>query len=206
VLGVRERDFPPGLRARILRLKDKTDCVGVEEGARQLGAVEMSDISTGKVDIDDVIDSIAPKFGATFTALLSVMEVQERKQLAKEAKPANQARSMVASSGSTIIPKRPSPSPTSIGPPPAKRSKSAYDPPSPSHQPRTPDQPTNPSNPNLTSSTICSTDESHTQKLLYQLIMNTLGTLRSEFRTIAWQRSGYKVELTQTYLSSLPYN
>ena len=46
----------------------------------------MSDLNNGVIDIDDVTDILAPKFIATFSSLLSVMEIQGSKERAKLAK------------------------------------------------------------------------------------------------------------------------
>ena len=43
-----------------------------------------------------------------------------------------------------------------------------------------------------------SKDEENTKKLLFQLLLNTLSILESQFRMPDWQQSGYKVEICQT--------
>ena len=57
---------------------------------RQLGAVDMDDLRNGDIDIDDVSESLAPKFASTFKSLFNVMTVQETKLQMKEAKQASQ--------------------------------------------------------------------------------------------------------------------
>ena len=160
--------------------------------------VEMSDLNSGVIDIDDVSNTIAPKFTAMFTSLLSVMEIQEIKERAKEAKRANQASFLPESSGTTIIGlKRPADaSATAI---PSKRPKARSSTPSPRPEPRTPDQPSHPSNPDFTGGSTESKDEENTKKLLFDVLRNTMSMLEADFRRITWQRSGYRVELSQTF-------
>ncbi len=159
------------------------------------------DLNNGNIDIDDVTNHLAPKFGATFTALLATLEIQEMKQRAKLAKQESRASSFPASSGTNL--KRSAESQdVSV---PSKRARAESDRPSPSAEPRTPDQPTHPSDPNWTGSSSASKDEENTRALLKQLVMNTLSTLESDFRRIVWQQSGHRVELAQTYSTSLMY-
>jgi hypothetical protein len=160
----------------------------------------MNDLNCGVIDIDDVSNRLAPKFMATFSSLLSVMEIQEMKDRAKRSKEESQPSSIPVSSSSTIAAqKRPPQSPISTVP--AKRTRSRSDTPSPPPEPKTPDQPTRPQNSDFTGSSTASKDEEHTKKLLFQLLLNTLGMLEGDFRRITWQRSGYRVELSQTLLS-----
>ena len=100
--------------------------------------------------------------------------------------------------GSTVTTrKRRSGSPVSSLP--SKRIKSTVDDSSPSRsEPTTPDQPTHPSNPDFTGSSTASKDEENTKKLLFDLLRDTMSVLEEDFRNLAWQRSGYWVELSQT--------
>ena len=81
---------------------------------------------------------------------------------------------------------------------PLKRLKIESDSFSQFSEPRTPDKSTHSSNSDFTGTSVDSKDEEHIKKLLYQLLMNTLGSLEAEFQRITWQRSGYRVELSQT--------
>jgi hypothetical protein len=171
----------------------------VAEGSRQLAAVDMNDLNSGVIDIDHVRKRLAPDFLGTFSSVLAVMSIQEIKERAKFAKQASQPDSQVTSSQlTTTSRKRPPPSPTSSS---SKRIKSTADTPSPRSEPKTPDQPTHPSDPNFTGASIESKDEENTKKLLCMLLMNIMSVLEAEFRRITWQRSGYRVELNQTYFS-----
>jgi len=159
----------------------------------------MRDLNSGVIDIDDVSNTIAPKFTAMFTSLLSVMEIQELKERAKEAKRASQASSLPASSDTTIIRlKRPADSSATVIP--SKRPKAGSSTPSPHPEPRTPDRPTHPSNPDFTGDSTESKDEENTKKLLFDVLRNTMSMLEADFRRITWQRSGYRVELSQTFI------
>src|SRR5271169_6333659 len=157
----------------------------------------MPDLNDGTVEIDHVF-KVAPRFAATVSSILSVMSIQEIKERAKLAKHASQPDSQLTSSQLiTTSRKRPPPSPTSSFP---KRIKSTADTPSPRSEPKTPDQPTHPSDPNFTGASIESKEEENTKKLLIDLLRNTMSVLEAEFRRITWQRSGYRVELNQTYV------
>src|SRR5579862_2058315 len=120
---------------------------GVEEGVRQLGIVNMKDISTQKVSIHEVAVNLASQFTITFTTLLKIMKVQEEKAEAKREKltklqsQASQVSSMPMLLGSTL--KHLSPNSTSTIPPPMKCQKLGYesDTSSPPWSPLTPDQP-----------------------------------------------------------------
>src|SRR5271167_3339498 len=70
-------------------------------------------------------------------------------------------------------------------------------------EPTTPDQPTHPVDPDFTSLSIESKDEENTRKLLSELLSNTISVLEEGFQTITWQRSGYPVELAETYATSV---
>jgi hypothetical protein len=157
----------------------------------------MSDLNDGTVEIDDVF-KVAPRFTATFSSILSVMSIQEIKERAKLSKQTSQPDLQLTSSQlKTTSRKRPPPSPTSSS---SKRIKSMADTPSPRSEPKTPDQPTHPSDPNFTGALIESKDEENTKKLLFDILRNTMSVLEAEFRRITWQRSGYRVELNQTYV------
>jgi hypothetical protein len=197
-LKVRESEWSPELQASTFtHSMTKLIYIGVREGARQLAAVEMNDLNSGLVDIDDVSNHLAPKFTATFSSILSVMEIQEIKERAKRAKQASQPESEPPASGSTITSrKRPPQSPLSSAP---KRAKPAADEPSPPSEPKTPDQPIYPSNPDFTGASIESKDEENTKKLLFDMLRNTMSVLEADFRRITWQRSGHRVELSQTF-------
>ena len=159
-------------------------------------------LNNGSIDIDDVTNHLAPKFGATFTALLATLEIQEMKQRAKVAKQKSQASLVPASTDTTITNLKRSADSQDVTVP-SKRARAESDCPSPVTEPRTPDQPTHPSDPNWTGTSIASKDEENTRTLLKQLVMNTLSTLESDFRRIVWQQSGHRVELAQTYSTSL---
>ena len=60
--------------------------LGVSEGAKQLGAVDMNDLCSGDIDIDEVRKEFAPDFVQTFKSLVTIMENQETKLRIKEAK------------------------------------------------------------------------------------------------------------------------
>ena len=100
---------------------------GVEEGVRQLGIVNMKDISTQKVSIHEVAINLASQFTITFTTLLKIMKVQKekveakREKLAKLQSQASQASSMLMSLESTL--KHSLPNSTSTIPPPMKCQK-----------------------------------------------------------------------------------
>jgi hypothetical protein len=184
---------------------------GVEECARQLGAVNMKDINTQKITIFDVV-TLAPLWLLTFTKLLNVMEVQEEKARAKREELARlqsqqviQASSMPMSSGSSL--KRPPPSPTSTNPPRMKRQKSGRDsdPPSPSPS-QTPNQPivaddaddaddaSQTGSPDSNDSTV-ERDERHTKDLLTIFLTTTMAPLSSYLCEIDWTQSGHPVKL-----------
>ena len=95
--------------------------------------------------------------------------------------------------------KRPPQSPILAGP--VKRARSTTESQSLPPEPKTPDQPTHPTDPNFTGASVESQDEENTKMLLRQFLLNTLSVLEAEFRNITWQRSGYIVELNQTFLS-----
>jgi hypothetical protein len=173
--------------------------VGVEEGARQLAAVDMKELNNGLIDIDDVSNRLAPKFSATFSSLLTLMEIQEIKERARISKEASQTNSIPSSSDATAtLTKRPAEyDPVST----AKRIRRSSNAPSLPPEPTTPDRPTHPSNPDFTGTSTLSTasqDEENTRTLLKNILLNTLSILEADFRRILWQRSGYRVELCQT--------
>lgn len=169
---------------------------GIADGAKQLGSVDVIDLNSGVIDMDIVRKKLAPDFVVFFTSLLDVISVQEKKQRAKQA---SEQHSIPALSGSTITAarKRPPQSPVTSNPP--KRTKEANDS-SPCSEPKTPDQPAHPSNPDWTGGTATSKDEENTKMLLKHLLVNTMSSLEADFRRIAWQRSGYRVELVQTFV------
>ena len=93
VMGVREADWSPELRERtFLFLTSSLTSTGVSEGARQLAAVDADKLKFGLLGMDD-IRRIAPDFQATFSSLLSVMEIQEMKEHAREEKRLKQEQS-----------------------------------------------------------------------------------------------------------------
>lgn len=156
----------------------------------------MNELNIGALDIDQV-KKLAPEFTTTFTSLLGVMEIREMKQRAKENKSAGQISSILPSSDTTLTNlKRSAGSQASVLPP--KRTKSTNGSPSPRPEPRTPDQPTHPSNPDLTGGSTESKDEENTKKLLIDILRNSMSVLEAGFRKIPWQRSGCRVELSQT--------
>lgn len=155
----------------------------------------MDDLASGDIDIDDVADSLAPKFVPTFKSLFSLMVAQETKLQIKQARQASQLSSQAESSGSTVIspdqdPHKP------VVPTSSKRTKPSTDTLS---EPTTPNQPTHPSDPKWSGSTTASKDEESTKKLLSNFLSDTMIILGADFRRIHWQQSGLKVELLQTY-------
>ncbi len=153
----------------------------------------MGDLYSGVIDIDDVSNILAPKFTTTFTSLLNVMVIQEMKDTDRQMRIAAQQEQIHVSSS-----KRPAAE--SLDENASKRSRGTRRPSSPTPEPKTPDQPTVPQNPNWTGSSIESKDEENTKKLLFDVVRNTMGVLESGFRRITWQRSGYRVELFQTFV------
>lgn len=65
---------------------------GVDDGVRQLSAIEMDDLNSG-VFPKDRIKRVAPQFEGTFKALLRVMSLQDRKEREKTAKETSQTAS-----------------------------------------------------------------------------------------------------------------
>jgi hypothetical protein len=167
--------------------------LGVAEGAKQLGAVDMNDLCSGDIDIDDVRKEFAPYFVQTFKSLLTVMENQETKLRMKEEKERSQLYSQSVSSSTT----------TDAVPPgvASSRTKSSADILS---EPRTPDQPTHPSNPKWSGSSTASQDEEATKMLLSLFLSETMTILEADFRRVHWQKSGLRVELAQTLPLYLP--
>jgi hypothetical protein len=157
----------------------------------------MDGLNSGIIDIDDVANTMAPKFAPTFTSLLDVMSRQEIKQRIKQI---SQSSLVPSSSAATVVSrKRPPQSPISNAP--VKRTKQTDGSPSPPSEPKTPDQPTQSADPNWTGSTTESKDEENTKMLLKQFLLNTMSVLEGDFRRINWQRSGHKVELVHTFIS-----
>jgi hypothetical protein len=140
----------------------------VDEGVRQLSAIEMDDLNSG-VFRKNNIKRVAPEFQGTYKALLRVMSRQDKKERENMAKQTNQ-----------VVP-------------------------STSSEPTTPDQPTHPVDPDFTSLSIESKDEENTRKLLSELLSNTISVLEEGFQTITWQRSGFPVELAETYATAILY-
>jgi hypothetical protein len=182
----------------------------VNDGARQLAAIDMDDLNNGMLEMDDVRDQ-APDFTAMFTSLLNVMAIQETKERAKFAKQqASQARSaqIMSSTSSTTATKRAADSQDSTSS--ANKRLKTDDAPSPPFDARTPpNQLTIAENPHLTNTTDKSgrsieyKDEESTRKLLCNTIMSTTSLLRRDFRVINWQRGGARVELFQTFYLNL---
>jgi hypothetical protein len=199
VLGVKESAWSPELRARMPILSTvKLIRVGVEEDARQLAAVDMTQLNNGIIDIDDIRKRLAPDFLGTFSSLLTLTEIQEIKERAKLSKEASHSSSITSSTVTVTLKRAAENDPvTSV-----KRMRASSNVLSPTPEPRTPDRPTHPSNPDYTGASTLSTvsqDEENTKKLMYNLMFNTITMLEKDFRRITWQRSGYNVELCQTY-------
>lgn len=166
--------------------------IGVAEGVRQVAAVDMTELNSGKIEISDV-RRLAPDFQVTFKSLLRVMEIQETKEHKKQA--TQPKSSMPVSSQPTIAgQKRPPQSPVSG---PAKRTR--QDSSSPPSEPKTPDQPTYPADPDYTGLSIESKDEETTKKLLFNLLGDSMSVLEEGFTRITWQRSGHRVYIGQTF-------
>jgi hypothetical protein len=154
----------------------------VDEGAKQLGAVDASGLSSGDIEIEHVRKKLAPDFVPTFKSLSSVMVAQETKLQIKEARQACQISQPVSSQLQTD---------TTL-PPTAPSAELPV-------EPSTPDQPSHPVDPKWSGSSTASQDEEATKKLLFNLLSDTMTMLESDFRKIIWQRSGLNVELAQTY-------
>ena len=155
------------------------DVLGVADGARQLASVDINDLNNDIITIDDVRKRLAPDFHGTFSALLTLVEIQEMKQRAKLAKQESQNSSVPTSSAATVTLKRAADNQPSVS---TKRTKHSSTVPS---EPTTPDRPTHPSNPDFTGASTLSTtskDEENTKELLSQLVLNTFGVLESDFR------------------------
>ena len=204
VLRVTESEWSSEIRARDSLIPSPLIVAGVAEGARQMAAVDMNDLNSGAVDIDEV-KSLAPEFTTTFISLLGVMEIREMKQRAKEIKQAGQMSSIPSSSGTIVTNlKRSTDSQAPVLHPKRVRATNDDTPP-PRPEPRTPDQPTHPSNPDLTGGSTESKDEENTKKLLIDIVRNSMSVLEAGFRKILWQRSGCRVELSQSYsVSAVP--
>lgn len=197
VLGVRESDWPPELRERIIHYSNThVHMLGVSAVADQLASVDMTDLNDGIIEIDDVRKRLAPDFVGTFSSLSSIMEIQETKERAKQAKQARRTISL-ADTSETTLKRAAEPSVATF---PAKRARPTSNTPSPPSEPKTPDNPTHPSDPNWTGASIESKDEENTKMLLKLFLMNTMTALEADFRRVLWQRSGYRVELCQTYV------
>jgi hypothetical protein len=141
---------------------------GVDDGVRQLSAIEMDDLNCG-VFPKDRIKRVAPQFEGTFKALLRVMSLQDKKEREKATKETMQAA-------------RTHSQPSSSQP----------------SEPTTPDRPTHPVDPDFTSLSVESKDEENTRQLLLEFLSNTMSVLEEGFQNIAWQRSGYHVEIAET--------
>ena len=163
------------------------------EGAKQLGAVDVSGLSSGDIEIEHVRKKLAPDFVPTFKSLSSVMVAQETKLQIKEARQSISTRILHQSLVHSI-----NPIPLSLQQRP--RLRSFY-----SSQ-RTPDQPSHPADPKWSGSSTASQDEEATKKLLFNLLSDTMTMLESDFRKITWQKSGLKVEIAQTYLLLIHHN
>jgi hypothetical protein len=178
----------------------------------------MMDLQTISVNIDSLQTS-APVFDPFYSKLLSLMEIQEDKQLAKEALLArrqskekaasvNSQSQQTTSTSSTSMSmstrsKRPPPDPVSTDGP-SKRTRSDDDQRRASVElPTTPDQPTIPTDPKLSGLSIESQDEEATKKMIYEFLSCTLRVLQLPFRKISWHRSSAKlVQLTMSYVFS----
>jgi hypothetical protein len=162
----------------------------VDEGVRQLAAVNMDDVNKGLIEIDDVGDILAPKFATMFASLLNVMAVSETKQLAKKKKLDKQALKIQSASA-----KRPADS--EIFPESSKRIRVKKS--------MTPlDQSTLPQDPHYTGGTDKSgksieyKDEESSKQLVFDLLRNSMSALGGDFRRIGWQKDGHRVELVET--------
>ena len=82
--------------------------LGIADGAKQLASIDISDLKSGTIEINDACNQFAPDFGPLFDSLVDVITAQERKQRAKQA--ASQQSSTPMSSGSTITIGKRSPS------------------------------------------------------------------------------------------------
>jgi len=152
---------------------------------KQLSSVELKDLETATVDIDEVAINLAPQFSTTFSTLLDVRAIEEKKKQAKAEKEARQALSQLSITSSTTQVLK--------GINECVATKSA---------PETPDRPTLASNPNFTRSTVesgtslQSKDEESTKVLANTFIRESMALLGAPFREIRWQQSGHKVQLT----------
>jgi hypothetical protein len=183
------------------------DRIGVAMGVEQLSSVEVRDLETRKINMDDLTIDYAPQFASTFSTLVEVRSIEEKKKRAKDEKKAREALSQTSSTilQSSQRTKHPPPSPISTQP--SKRSRTTeQETTTRVPSPKTPDRPTVPSDPDLTHGTvesgvsIQSKDEESTKVLANTLIRDTMNLLGSAFRAIRWQTSGNKVQLTRTYI------
>lgn len=179
--------------------------IGFELGVTQLSAVEIDDLDSRAVDIDEVSISLAPLFSHTFTTLMDVRAVEERKKRAKAEREARQSQSQsqtTATPSTSQATKRPPQSPISSQP--LKRTRGVDTPAVESYTPTTPDRPTFASNPNLTGGTVesgaslQSKDEENTKSLANTFIRDCMTVLGPAFREIRWQQSGQAVVLAHS--------
>jgi len=141
---------------------------GVDNGVRQLTAIEMDDLNSG-VFRKRHIKGVAPQFEGTFKALLHVMSLQDKKEREKATKETMQ----VARTHSQPSSSQPS-------------------------EPTTPDRPTYPIDPDFTSLSVESKDEENMRQLLLEFLSNAMSVLEEGFQNIAWQQSGHHVEIAET--------
>ena len=107
VLQVDESQWSDDMRRRIISCPDEANSLGVAEGVRQIGAVDMDALYRGVIDIDYVEEYLAPKFAFMFTSLLSVMRAQETKELERQKKEAKASQTSTTTGGSPKTPDQP---------------------------------------------------------------------------------------------------
>jgi hypothetical protein len=155
---------------------------------KQLSSVDLKDLETATVDIDEVAINLAPQFSSTFSTLLDVRAIEEKKKQAKAEKEARQALSQLSITSSTT-----------------QVLKGINECVATKPFPETPDRPTLASNSNFTRSTVesgtslQSKDEESTKVLANTFIRESMALLGAPFREIRWQQSGHKVQLTRSY-------
>jgi len=172
--------------------------------------VELDDLQTNKVSIDDVNIILAPNFSSTFDALLKVKAIEERKKQAKLEKEtrSTQSQTTMSSSGSQTR-KRPPQSPRASES--SKRTRTEDTSRSQtSVGPKTPDKPTFAVDPKFSHSTVesgasmQSKDEENTKSLANTFLADVMAVLGPAFREIRWQQSGVPVQLVTSYPISPP--
>jgi hypothetical protein len=152
----------------------------------------------GRIEVDDVADTLAPKFATMFTSLLRVMAIQESKERAKKERQEQQAFKASQASAST---KRSADSQATIIPAKRARIDSDYSQPeplTPSDQNVIETEATFTGGTDKSGRSIEYKDEESSKQLVYDILRNTMSALGVDFRRIGWQKSGNRIELVET--------